>query len=154
MNLLNVLREDLKKAQLGKKESVSTTLRMLLSEIHNLEIKERKKETGLTNEEIIGVVRKEMKKRNDAIEEYQKAKREDLVAIEKEEITILEQYVPPQLQDENIQRVVEDSIREVNASGMQDFGKVMKVAMASLKGKAAGERIGEIVKKMLGNSAS
>lgn len=141
--------EDLKQALRGAEESRVLTLRMLLAELHNKKIETRKKEVGLGEEEVLEVLRKEVKKRLDAIHEFKKASRDDLVQKEEAELLVLKDYLPPELSREEILRVVRDSVRETNASGPGDFGKVMKSAMTSLRGRASGDDVSLIVKEVL-----
>lgn len=143
------IEEDLKRALRGVEESRVLTLRMLLAELHNKKIETRKKEVGLGGEEVLEVLQKEVKKRLDAIREFKKASRDDLVRKEEAELLVLRDYLPPELSREEILRVVRDSVRETDASGPGDFGKVMKSAMTSLKGRVSGDEVASIVKEVL-----
>jgi uncharacterized protein YqeY len=122
---------------------------MLLSAIHNKEIELGKKETGLSDEEVLDVIRTESKKRRDAIEGFEKGNRAELAQQEKEELSILESYLPPEISDEELLSVVKKGIEESGATSSADFGKVMKILSPLLKGKATGNRIAEAVKKEL-----
>ena len=141
--------EDLKRSLRGLQEDRVLTLRLLLAELHNKKIETRKKEVGLGEEEVLEVLRKEVKKRLDAIQEFKKASRDDLVRKEEAELLVLKDYLPPELSREEILRVVRDSVRETNASGPGDFGKVMKSAMTSLKGRVSGDEVASVVKEVL-----
>ena len=149
MTLKQQIVEDQKSAlKKGKKDELST-LRMLLAAISNKEIDLRKKDIGLSDSEILDVLNSEVKKRKDAVLEYKKAGREDLANKEEEEFAVLKKYLPPEISDNDLIRIVRDGIREVDAASIIDFPKVMKVIMPTLKGKASGDRISETVKKEL-----
>jgi hypothetical protein len=151
MSELNTkIKEDLKEAMRAAQTTRISTLRMLLSAIHNKEIELGKKETGLTDEEVMDVIRSETKKRRDAIEGFEKGNRAELAAQEKEELKILEAYLPPEISDEELLAVAKKGIADAGASGLADFGKVMKIIAPLLKGKASGNRIAAAVKKELG----
>ena len=150
-DLINKIKEDLKEAMRAAQTTRISTIRMLLSAVHNKEIELGKKETGLTDEEVMDVIRSESKKRRDAIEGFEKGGRAELAAQEKEELGILELYLPPEISDEEILTVVKKGINESQATGPNDFGKVMKIISPLLKGKASGSRIASSVKKELEN---
>lgn len=141
------IQSDLNQALKDKKEVEVSTLRLLLSEIHNQEIA---KQAELTEEDFIEVVQKEIKKRKEAIEAYQKGKRDDLVAKEKQELEILNKYLPQQLSSQELEVIIQSVIKETGASGMSDFGKVMGAVMGRAKGQADGKIVSESVKKALG----
>jgi|SRR3989344_3429030 len=143
------IEKDLKQALRRAEESRVLTLRLLLAELHNKKIEIRKKEVGLGDAEVLEILRREVKKRLDAIQEFKKASRNDLVQKEEAELSVLKDYLPPELSREEISRVVRDSVRETGASGPGDFGKVMKSAMASLKGRASGDEVASVVKEVL-----
>lgn len=143
------IKNDTINAMKEKNEEVVATLRMLGAAMKNREIELKKREEGLTDEEVLEVVSKEAKKRKDAIEAYQKGGRQDLVDKETNELKILETYLPAQLSDEEIEKEVKKAIEELGATSLQDFGKVMSTAMPHLKGKADGAKVSEIVKNLL-----
>ncbi len=140
------IQSDLKEAMKAKDELVVATLRLLLSEIHNREIEKQGK---LTDEDIVGAVQKEVKKRQESIEAYQKGKRDDLVEREKKELAVLNKYLPQQLSPEELETTIQSVIKEAGASGPADFGKVMGPVMDKVKGKADGKVVSEAVKKAL-----
>lgn len=149
MTLKQKIVDDQKSAlKSGQKEELSA-LRMLSAAISNKEIDLRKKDIGLSDEEVIGVISSEVKKRKDATEEYKKAGREESAKKEEFELSLLKKYLPPEISDEDLKRIVQDGIRETGATSAADFPKVMKSIMPTLKGKASGERISEAVKKEL-----
>ncbi|OGF83033.1 hypothetical protein A3B18_02465 [Candidatus Giovannonibacteria bacterium RIFCSPLOWO2_01_FULL_46_13] len=150
MTLREKLDQDLKSAMKAGEALKVSTLRMAQSAVKNKEIQFLKKETGLSDGEIIDVLKSEVKKRRDAVEEYGKAARTDLAKKEQEELEILAEYLPAEISDEDLERILKDGIRVAAAQDEKDFGKVMKVAMPILKGKASGDRISNMLKKLLG----
>lgn len=142
------IQADMKQALKKKEALVVSTLRLLLAEIHNQEIEKQKE---LTDEEIVGVVQKEVKRRKEAIEAYRKGKREDLLTKEKKEMALLNNYLPQPLSAEELETTIQSVIKELGATGPADFGKVMGPVMAKVKGKTDGQAVSEAVKKVLGS---
>ncbi len=150
-----------KKAFKAKEELKISALRLLQTTIKNKEIEKRTKLSKteklgdlaklseLTDEEVIGVVFSEIKKRQEAILDYQKGARSDLAEKEQQEIVILEQFLPEQLSEEEVRQKVKEIIAKVGAAGPADFGRVMGAVMAELKGKTTGNVISQIVKEQL-----
>ena len=143
--------DDLKNAMRAKSELELSTLRMLISALKNKKIT-----LGgggnieeLTDEQIIEVVQSEIKKRKDSIASYEQGGRQDLVDKENSEIKVLEKYMPAQLSEEEIEKVVKEIVSSMGEVKDSDFGKVMGQAMGRLKGKADGSKVTEIVKKVL-----
>lgn len=149
-NLKEKISRDLKTALKNSEAFSLSTLRMLWAAISNKEIELRKKDVGLSNQEVLEVISHEAKKRGDAAAEYKKGGRTDLAKKEEEERLILSRYLPPELSEEEILRIVKEGIREVGAAGKQDFGKVMKIVMPTLRGKASGDKITKLLKEELG----
>lgn len=145
------IEEELKVAMKTGETLTVSTLRMAQSAIKNKEIQLLKKEAGLSDEEIVDVLKSEVKKRRDAIEEYTKAGRAELAEKERTEMEILRAYLPAEISDAELERILKEGIREVSAAGEKDFPKVMKVSMPILKGKASGDRISIALKKLLGS---
>lgn len=150
-DLKNKIKEDLKEAMKNKEATRLSTVRMLLSSIHNKEIELGKQEEGLNDEQTMDVIRSEAKKRRDAIAGFEQGARDELAAQEKEELAILEKYLPPEISDEELLAAVKKGISDADATSAADFGKVMKILSPLLKGKASGNRIADAVKKELGN---
>lgn len=143
--MLAQLQSDMKQAlKAGEKQKLST-IRMLLSAIKNEAIEKRKE---LTDEEILTVIQREIKQRRNAIEEFKKGNREDLVTESETEIAWLEAYLPAQLSDEELDTLVRQVITELIATP-QEFGRVMGKLMPLVKGKADGTRVQAAVKKNL-----
>mgnify|MGYP001613259726 CR=1 FL=1 len=148
--MLKTTLEDAARSALKNQEpELLSTLRMALAAIKNRELEKRAK-TGasdLTEEETIAVVRSEVKKRKEAIVEFEKAARRDLADKEKRERTILEKYLPAEISDQEIENLV----RPLAAGRvMADFGAVMGMAMKAVAGRASGDRVSAVVKRMLG----
>ncbi len=144
------INNDLKQAMRNKQEQEVSVLRMLMSAIKNKEIALRKGgDVSLTEEQIIEVLTSEIKKSKDSIIAYKQGDRQDLAEKEKREIKIIEKYLPEQMSDEEIEKVVKEVVDSMGDVGIKDFGKVMGQVMPRVKGKADGGRVSEIVKKVL-----
>ena len=146
-DLREKIKNDFKEAFKAKEISRLSVLKMLNAAIANAEIAKNREE--LSEEELIGVISLEAKKRKDAIEQYEKAGRESLAGKEKEELEILKNYLPEQLSEEKIRELVQKIIQEIGANSPSDFGKVMGKTAPQLKGKADGAIIAKIVKEEL-----
>ncbi len=144
--LKDELLEDMKVAMKQKEKERLSVIRMARAAIKNIEIDKRK---DLTDEEVIEVISKEVKQRRDAIPEYVKAGREDIVQKLKEEIEILTKYLPRQLTREELEVIVEEVITQVGAISMKDIGKVMGGIMPKIKGRADGKLVNELVRAKL-----
>ncbi len=144
--LTEKIQKDLTEALKGKKEVVVSTLRLLLSEIHNRGIE---KQSELNDEDIIAVIRKGVKQREEAIDSYQKGGRQDLADKEKQEKEVLSNYLPQEMTPEELEKITKGVIDEVGASGPGDFGKVMGVVMSKVKGRIDGAKVAEAVKKLI-----
>jgi uncharacterized protein YqeY len=123
-----------------------STLRLLSSALNYEFIAKQHK---LSEEEELVVVRREINKRNDAIEAYEKAKATDRAEKEKKEKEILEEYLPEQMGDAELEKIIEEGIKETGASSMAEMGKVMGAVMPKVAGKADGGRVSALVAKKL-----
>lgn len=144
---------DIKNAMRAKNELKLSVLRMLSSAIHNKEIEKRAKtgkEEELGEEEIVAAIRTEVKKRRDAIQEFEKGNRKDLVDKESAELKILEEYLPAEISDEEIEKIVKDVVAGFGEITQKDFGRIMGEVMKRVKGQASGDRVSGAVKKLLG----
>ncbi|MBI4121478.1 MAG: GatB/YqeY domain-containing protein [Candidatus Ryanbacteria bacterium] len=146
------LRDDLKEALRNKQVERTGALRMLFAAIKNKEIEERKKDVGLGDEEVISVLQKEAKKRKDAIIEFEKAGRADLAKKESEELAVIEEYLPKEISDEEVKRIVREGLRELGSSDKKDFGSLMKIIMPMLKGRASGDRVAKFAREAIASS--
>jgi uncharacterized protein YqeY len=149
MGLVEQIRSDLEQAIRQKDNLRCTTLRMLISSIHNAEIDQQHK--ALDDAGIGSVVAKEIKKRRESIEAFEKGNRPDLVAKEKSELDILSKYLPPQMSRDEIIAAAKQAITEAGAKGAGDKGKVMGKLMPQTKGKADGKEVSDIVTELLSN---
>lgn len=145
------LRDDIHKdiavaMKAGDKERLST-VRMLMSAIKYKEVDAKR---PLTDEETIGVISSLVKQRQDSIEQFEKGGRQDLVEKETKELEVLRGYLPPQLTEAEVRDIVKKAAAETGAQGQKDMGKIMKVVMPQVKGKADGKLVNEIVKVVLG----
>jgi len=130
----------------GDKETVAFS-RFLLSQIKNIEIEQRGKE--VKDSQIISLISKLIKQRREMMEMYYAQNRSDLLEREKAELNFLEQFQPAPLTTEEIEKIVRETITDLNASSPQDMGKVMKVVMEKTSGRAEGRLISDLVKKTL-----
>ncbi len=129
----------------GDKNKVSV-LRMIKS---SMKYKEIDKKAPLTDEEAQAILMSSVKRSKESIDHFSKAGREDLVNKEKEEMLVVQDYLPKQLGEDELRKTVKEVIAEEGASGPKDTGKVMKSAMARLKGQADGKLVSQMVKEML-----
>lgn len=146
MKLEEKIKSSLLEAAKSKDSLKVSVLRMLQSAIKNKAIDMRGKE--MTDEIVLEVIAKQAKQRKEAIEEYTKGGRPELADAEKKELGILEDYLPKQLSDEEIDKEARSVIDELGAK-KEDFGKVMGIIAGKLKGKADGTRIRSLVEKLL-----
>ena len=149
-NLWQRINEDLKKAMLQKDEETLNVLRMILAEMKNKMIELKEKES-LVDDKAMEVLKSSIKKRKDSIELYEKGDRQDLADKEKKEIEIIEKYLPEQMSDEELEKIIKDIIGSMGEVSQKDFGKIMGQVMAKTKGQADGNKVSEIVKKVLSN---
>lgn len=149
MGLKEKLQADLTEAIRGRDEVKSGTIRMLLSAITNEEVAGKAAKV-LTDAEIITVLSRETKKRREAVEAFTAAKREDLANKEKAEGAIIAQYLPEQLSESEIKKMITEAIAETNAAGPAGMGLVMKVLQPKIAGKADGGVVSALVKAALG----
>lgn len=146
MSLKEQLANDLKEAMKAKDPIKKNVVTMIRAEIKQVEVDKR---VDLGDEGIIEIIARQVKQRRDALSEFEKGGREDLIEQAQQEIKILTGYLPEQLTEEEIQRLVKDAILEVGAQSMKDMGKIMAVLMPKTKGRADGKLVNEIVKKEL-----
>ena len=123
-----------------------SVIRMARANIKNIEIDGKKE---LNDDEVLTVLMKEVKMRQDSLEEFTKAGRNDLAEQARQEIAILEKYLPEQLGDEELKALVHEAISESGAVSPKDMGKVMSAVMAKTKGRAEGKRINIMVRELL-----
>lgn len=124
-----------------------STLRMLNAAIKNAAIA---KNAGVQDADIVDIIAKQIKQRNESIEQFKKGNRQDLVDKETKELEILKSYMPEQMGEEEIIKLVQEAIKESGVQGKQGMGKVMKAVMPKLKGRADSKLISDVVIKCLG----
>ncbi len=138
------MKEAMKAKEAGKQRL--SVIRLVRGAIRQLEIDGKKE---LVDEDVLGVISKEAKQRRDAIEEFKKGGRDDLVAAAEAEIAILMEYLPKQLSKDEIKDLVQEAIAASGATSPKDMGKVMKELMPKVKGRADGKLVNEVVKEAL-----
>lgn len=147
MTLQERLGQEIKSAMLAKDADRLGALRMLKSTIGYILIE--KKTESLSDADFVSVVQKEVKKRRDSIEQFEKGGRPELAAKEKQEITVLENFLPQQLSAEELEKMVRDAIVETGATSKKEMGPVIKVLQAKAAGRADGKTISQLVGKLL-----
>lgn len=146
MELLDQLEADLAESMKLRDEVRITTLRLLKSAMKNYQI-----ELGhdLTMQEALSVIQKEAKKHQDSIKQYEQANREDLAQEEKKELEVIDKYLPAQMSDQELEKVVADVVNDLGASGPADMGKVIAAVRQKTEGRADGAKIAEMAKNKL-----
>ncbi len=147
--LLEKIAKDFKEALSKKQTERLAVLRMLKAALHNKEIELKPKKEDITDEIVVEVIQREVKKRKEAIELFEKGERIDLAEKEKRELKILSPYLPEQLSDDKIKEVVLSAIKKIGAGGPADFGKIMGMVMKEIKGQSDGNKVSSIVKEEL-----
>ena len=138
--------DDYKKAFRAGDKKLYIALRPVLSTIKQATIDRRHE---LSNEEILDILRTEVKKRRDVLEQFKQGGRQDLVEQTEFELETINKYLPAQMGDEDLEKIVRETLAEVGATGPQDMGKTMGAVMAKVKGQADGTRVKEMVEKLL-----
>jgi uncharacterized protein YqeY len=146
MGLKEQIDQELKEAMRAKDERKLSALRLLKTAIRRAEVDKMRE---LTDEEILAVIADEAKKRREAIEQFSQGGREDLALQEKEELAILEAYLPKPLSREEIEEMARQAIKEVGATNPRQMGQVMKILMPRVKGRADGALVSKIVQELL-----
>ncbi|MFH1820751.1 MAG: GatB/YqeY domain-containing protein [Candidatus Nealsonbacteria bacterium] len=164
MSLKENIQADLKEAVKGKKELEVLVWRMFKAAVLNKEKEKRYKlnkekpdlaedklvkESELREEELLDLISSEVKKRRESVSEYEKGGRPELAEKEKKEIEILSKYLPEQMPEEDIRKLVESAIKKLGAKDQKEMGRVMSELMPVVKGKADGSLVSRIVKELL-----
>lgn len=149
MSVKQRLLDDMKAAMRSRAEGkvALSTIRMVLAAVKNAEIDKRRE---LTEDEISSVIAKEVKQRQDALVEFERGNRPDLVDQTRAEIAVLKNYLPQQLSEAEIRELVKQVIAAAGASGPKDMGKVMQALQPQVRGRADGKLVNHIVKELLG----
>ena len=149
MSLLQDLTKQMVTAMKSRDKETLATVRMIKAAVQNAQI-----EAGhdLTPDEEVAVMSREYKQRKESLAEFEKAGRQDLVDKTNNELKVVEQYLPKQLSADDVQKIVKETIDQVGASSMKDFGKVMGAVMPKVKGQADGKVVNQAVKDILSNN--
>lgn len=145
MTLKEQLNEDMKAAMKAKDKDTLAVIRMVKAAISNKEIEDGE----LDDTAVLGILAKEVKQRQDTLNEVSKAGRDDLVEQNQKEIGILQSYLPEQLSDEELRQIIEKAVSDSGASSLADMGKVMGIVQPEIKGRADGSKASQIVKEIL-----
>lgn len=146
MLLKDQLMEDLKVAMKEKDVVRKSTITMLRAAIKQMEVDQR---VDLEDENVIEIIAKQIKQKRSALEEFEKASRQDLVDEAHQEIKVLEAYLPEQLSEEELKQVITDAITETGAATPKEMGKVISLVSGKTKGRADGKLIATLVKEIL-----
>ena len=148
-SVLKKIEEEMIVAMKGKKEVELSTLRMMKTAIKNAEIAKRPEK--LTEDDEMKVLKSEVKKHQDSIDLFQKGNRPDLVKKEEEELKIVKKYLPQDLGDDELKKIIQNVLKKLG-DDTQNFGKVMGAVMKEVAGKADGNRVAELLKKIVQSS--
>jgi len=140
---------DYKEAMKARDALKSSVLSFLRADLMNLAVAKKKK--SLDDPEAVSVIKKQIKQRQDSIEQFTKGDRLEMAEKEKKELEILKAYLPPELSEEEVKKVIAEVVSETGASSMKDMGRVMKEVNAKLAGQADGKLVAELVKQSLSN---
>ncbi|WNJ16498.1 GatB/YqeY domain-containing protein [Pontibacter sp. G13] len=149
MSLKATIMTDMKAAMKSKDQAALRTLRALKSAIMNVETSAGRNDEPLSEDEEMKLLVKQAKQRRDSMQQYIDNGREDLASVEKEELEVIERYLPKALAPEEIEAQVKAIMAEVGASSMKDMGKVMGIASKKMAGQADGKDISAVVKRLL-----
>jgi uncharacterized protein len=152
MALKETISQDLKNAMKSGEKLRLETLRTIRAALMEKEIEKRGSGNPMSPEDELGVLTTAAKKRKESIEQFQNGGRPELAEQERQELAIIQEYLPKQMSQEELEKAVRDIVSQTGATGPGDFGKVMPQVMKQLKGKADGRLIQETVKKLLGAS--
>lgn len=146
MSLEEKILEEMKQAMKANDKVRLSAIRMIRSSLKNKEIELRRK---LEDEDVFKVIQGMVRKGEESVEQFQAGGRNDLVEKEKAEIEVLKSFLPQPISQEEIVRIIDETIQETQSSSMKDLGKVMKAVMPKLGGKADGKVINQLVKERL-----
>ncbi|PIS07626.1 hypothetical protein COT78_02920 [Candidatus Berkelbacteria bacterium CG10_big_fil_rev_8_21_14_0_10_43_13] len=146
MSLKSQIESDFLTAYKNRDDLKVSILRMMKSAIKNAEISAK---ADLSDDEIVKILRREAKQREEAIVEFEKGGRSDLTEGNRKEIAVIDEYLPAQIDSDQIQKVIDETVLEINPSGPADFGRVIGAVMKKLAGQADGNTVSTLVKKAL-----
>ena len=144
--IIDLIKDDLKKAIKSQDNIKKSVYRFILSAIHNEEIKLGKE---LDNDMVMKLMIKQAQQRKESIEAFKLGSREDLISKETQELKIIEQFLPEQIEESEIKNLAQQTINEVGAESVKDLGKVMPILMKKLVGKAEGKIVNKVVTELL-----
>ena len=145
------LKEELKQSMLARDAMKTSVLRMVISAIGYAEIQKGGAGYEATDEDVLAVIQKEVKQHKDSIEQFKNAGRQELVDKESKELEILSTYLPAQMSEEEVKKLVIEAVKQTGATSPADMGKVMGALMAKVKGKADGVMVSKLVREQLAN---
>lgn len=146
MSLIEQLQQDMKSALKNKEKEKLATIRLVRAAIKRAEIDNQ---GPLNEDQVLDVILREVKQRREAIQEYEKANRQDLVEKEKAQLAVLESYLPKQLTEEELEQLLRETIEELGVTSKKEIGKVMKTVMPKVKGRADGKVVNQLAQKLL-----
>ncbi len=149
LSLEEVIFNDMKKALKGNEKIKLSTLRLIRAAFKNAEISKKDK---LTEDEVVGIVANNLKKLEESLDIFTKGQRPELADKAKKEIEIVKKYLPEQLSEEEVEKIVKATIIKLGFKGLQDIGPAMKEIMPQLKGKADGKIVNKMVRDLLDNA--
>ncbi|GAH58456.1 unnamed protein product [marine sediment metagenome] len=149
LSLEEVIFNDMKKALKGNEKLKLSTLRLIRAAIKNAEISKKDK---LTEDEVIGIVANNLKKLEESLDIFTKGQRPELAEKAKKEIEIVKKYLPEQLSEEEVEKIVKETIIKFGFKGPQDIGPAMREIIPQLKGKADGKIVNKMVRDLLDDS--
>ena len=148
LSLEEIIFNDMKKALKENEKLKLSTLRLIRAAIKNAEISKKDK---LTEDEVIGIVNRNLKKLEESLDMFTKGQRPELAEKAKKEIEIVKKYLPEQLSEEEVEKIVKETIAKFGFKGLQDIGPAMREIMPQLKGKADGKMVNKMVRDLLDN---
>jgi len=146
MTLKDQLMDDLKVSMRNKDTIKKNAIIMIRAAIKQKEVDER---IDVSQEAILDIISKQLKEKRMAIKEFERGQRQDLVDLTEKEIEILLRYLPEQLSEGQLEEIVIETINEINATSMKDIGMIMKTIMPKIKGRADGNMVNNIIRKIL-----
>ena len=145
----DILNASLKEAMVKRDDFKTSVLRMLIAAVHNKEIEKKSNGQQLTDDDVIDVLRKEVKKRKEASLMYQAAERQESADAEERELQFIETFLPAQMSENDIESIVSEILKGFESPTQKDFGAIMKKVMAKTAGQADGSAVSEVIKKHL-----
>jgi uncharacterized protein YqeY len=144
--LIGRLEDELREATLARNAQRRDTLRLILNSLRGAE---KELQRPLNDQEELQVLQRERKRRQEAAEAFRDGGREEQAASEEAELAVLEEFMPSQLGDEDLEEIIDDVIAEVGATSVRDLGRVMADVMPQVAGRAEGSRVSQIVREKL-----